>query len=293
MRLRPTFHETERERNQAARELLSRFADGTGASGSVCALGALSLVLLIACANVSNLLIRALPGTPAGICRTYGPTVRALRLVRQNAVRRIGAELLGCGAVCCSRSWRSSGSTSYPRERFRAPISSQVTGRSCWYSPSFPISPRSCRRCCLRCWWLVPTRRRRCRRLRAESVRAPSVEGSAEPWSPLKSHSATLLLVGTGLLFHNALELEQSRLGFETAHITTFTAMPADAAGFPAWLSRRTLQTRPHPSRRLRISPFSIKSARCRRADAALASAAAFRHGPEFELRHCRAGKRS
>jgi predicted permease len=45
---------------------------------------------------------------------------------------------------------------------------------------------------------------------------------------------STLLLVGTGLLFHTLWNLERSRLGFETAHITTFTAMPADAAGFSA-----------------------------------------------------------
>ncbi len=43
---------------------------------------------------------------------------------------------------------------------------------------------------------------------------------------------STLLLVGTGLLFRTLWNLEQSRLGFETEHITMFTAMPADAAGF-------------------------------------------------------------
>ena len=43
---------------------------------------------------------------------------------------------------------------------------------------------------------------------------------------------STLLLVGTGLLFRTLWNLEQSRLGFETAHVTTFSAMPADAAGF-------------------------------------------------------------
>jgi len=45
---------------------------------------------------------------------------------------------------------------------------------------------------------------------------------------------STLLLVGTGLLFHTLWNLERSQLGFETAHITTFTAMPADSAGFSA-----------------------------------------------------------
>ena len=43
---------------------------------------------------------------------------------------------------------------------------------------------------------------------------------------------STLLLVGAGLLFHTLWNLQQSRLGFETAHLTTFSAMPADASGF-------------------------------------------------------------
>lgn len=45
---------------------------------------------------------------------------------------------------------------------------------------------------------------------------------------------STVLLVGTGLLFHTLWNLEQSQLGFETAHLTEFSAMPADAAGFSA-----------------------------------------------------------
>ncbi len=43
---------------------------------------------------------------------------------------------------------------------------------------------------------------------------------------------STLLLVATGLLFHTLWNLEQARLGFDVEHLTTFTAMPADAAGF-------------------------------------------------------------
>jgi predicted permease len=43
---------------------------------------------------------------------------------------------------------------------------------------------------------------------------------------------STLLLVGTGLLFHTLWNLETLQLGFDARHLTTFTAMPADAAGF-------------------------------------------------------------
>jgi predicted permease len=43
---------------------------------------------------------------------------------------------------------------------------------------------------------------------------------------------STVLLVGTGLLFRTLWNLEQSRMGFVVEHLTTFSAMPADAAGF-------------------------------------------------------------
>jgi ABC-type antimicrobial peptide transport system permease subunit len=43
---------------------------------------------------------------------------------------------------------------------------------------------------------------------------------------------STLLLVGTGLLFHTLWNLQRSRLGFETANVTTFLATPSDSAGF-------------------------------------------------------------
>jgi putative ABC transport system permease protein len=43
---------------------------------------------------------------------------------------------------------------------------------------------------------------------------------------------STLLLVATGLLFHTLWNLEHVHLGFDVAQITTFTVMPADASGF-------------------------------------------------------------
>jgi len=43
---------------------------------------------------------------------------------------------------------------------------------------------------------------------------------------------STLLLVGTGLLFHTLWNLQQSQLGFNADRVTTFSATPEDAAGF-------------------------------------------------------------
>src|ERR1700735_299535 len=43
---------------------------------------------------------------------------------------------------------------------------------------------------------------------------------------------SALLLVATGLLFHTLWNLEHVQLGFDVTRVTTFTAMPADASGF-------------------------------------------------------------
>jgi putative ABC transport system permease protein len=43
---------------------------------------------------------------------------------------------------------------------------------------------------------------------------------------------SVLLLIATGLLFRTLWSLEHARLGFDAARVTSFTAMPADASGF-------------------------------------------------------------
>lgn len=43
---------------------------------------------------------------------------------------------------------------------------------------------------------------------------------------------SALLLIATGLLFHTLWNLEHARLGFVTTRVTAFMGMPADAAGF-------------------------------------------------------------
>jgi predicted permease len=43
---------------------------------------------------------------------------------------------------------------------------------------------------------------------------------------------STVLLIGTGLLFHTLWNLQHASLGFAVTRVTTFTAMPEDAAGF-------------------------------------------------------------
>jgi putative ABC transport system permease protein len=60
-----------------------------------------------------------------------------------------------------------------------------------------------------------------------------SISGKLSAWLVAGEVAlSTLLLIGTGLLFHTLWNLERARLGFNTTRVTAFTAMPADAAGF-------------------------------------------------------------
>jgi predicted lysophospholipase L1 biosynthesis ABC-type transport system permease subunit len=43
---------------------------------------------------------------------------------------------------------------------------------------------------------------------------------------------SAVLLIGAGLLFHTLWNLEHARMGFDVTRVTSFTVMPADAAGF-------------------------------------------------------------
>ncbi len=43
---------------------------------------------------------------------------------------------------------------------------------------------------------------------------------------------SAVLLIATGLLFHTLWNLEHAKLGFDVTRVTSFTVMPADAAGF-------------------------------------------------------------
>ncbi|HXW54731.1 MAG TPA: ABC transporter permease [Candidatus Cybelea sp.] len=56
---------------------------------------------------------------------------------------------------------------------------------------------------------------------------------------------STLLLVATGLLTHTLWNLEHANLGLDTTHVTTFTAMPGDAAGFTGLAVSTATQTAP------------------------------------------------
>ena len=196
--------------------------------------GALALVLLIACANVSNLLIaRCLARQQEFAVRTALGAGR-VRLVRQMLAEGLSLSLLGCGTGLALAQLAMVGIRKLPDGTIPRADSIAIH----WTIVAAPGAIAA----------LTTV---------LSSLLPALLVGRANPQAALQAASrgvgsravggklsgalvaaevalSTLLLVGTGLLFHTLWNLGRARLGFETANITTFTAMPADAAGFSA-----------------------------------------------------------
>jgi predicted permease len=193
---------------------------------------ALGLVLLIACANVSNLLIARC------LARQQEFAVRAalgagrLRLIRQMLAEGLILSLLGCGvgvllarfAVALVRKLPQGTIPSADAIAIHWPVIIALAVIAIVTTVLSSLLPA-----------LVAARANPQAALQAAARGAGSRTLSGRLSGILVAGEvalSTLLLVGTGLLFHTLWNLEQSRLGFDPVRVTTFAAMPADAAGF-------------------------------------------------------------
>jgi putative ABC transport system permease protein len=194
--------------------------------------GALALVLLIACANVSNLLIARCLGRQQEFAVRTALGAGRMRLVRQMLAEGLALSLLGCGAGLGLAHLAIIGVQKLPNGTIPRgdaiaihwTVVLVLAGIAIVTTVLSSLLPA-----------LIVSRANPQAALQAASrgVGARSVGGKLSGGLVAAEVAlSTLLLVGTGLLFHTLWNLEQSRLGFETARITTFTAMPADAAGF-------------------------------------------------------------
>lgn len=195
-------------------------------------LGALALLLLIACANVANLLIARC------IARRHEFAVRAAlgagrgRLVRQMLTEGAVLSLLGCGLGFALVQLILGGVSKLPPDTIPsasyiaihwnvvlllAAIATFTTIVSS-IAPAF-LAARTAPQPALQAG--------------SRGVGSRSASGHLTRSLVIAEVAlATVLLCGTGLLFRTLWNLEHTRLGFDVSRITTFTAMPADAAGF-------------------------------------------------------------
>ena len=194
--------------------------------------GALSLVLLIACANVSNLLIARCLGRQQEFAVRAALGGGRWRLTRQMLSEGMSLSLLGCGVGVSLAHLAIMAVSKLPEGTIPradaiaihwtvmlvlAAIAIVVTALSSLLPALLVarINPQAALQSASR-------------GLGSHSVSGKLSRGLVAGEVAL----STLLLVGTGLLFHTLWNLEKSQLGFDAARVTTFTAMPADAAGF-------------------------------------------------------------
>lgn len=195
-------------------------------------LGALALLLLIACANVANLLIARC------IARRHEFAVRAAlgagraRLIRQMLTEGAVLSLLGCGLGFALVQLILAGVSKLPPDTI--PSASYIAVRwnvilllaaiATFTTVLSSVAPA---------FLAARTDPQPVLQAGSRGVGARSAAGRLTRSLVITEVAlATVLLCGTGLLFHTLWNLEHARLGFDVSRITTFTAMPGDAAGF-------------------------------------------------------------
>ena len=194
--------------------------------------GALGLVLLIACANVSNLLIARCLGRQQEFAVRSALGAGKMRLIRQMLAEGLLLSLLGCGVGVILAQLAMIAVHKLPEDTI--PRGDLITIH--WTivlvlgAIAIVVTVLSS---LLPALLVARSNPQAALQTASRGVGSRSIGGKISGLLVAGEVAlSTLLLVGTGLLFRTLWNLEQSRLGFETEHITMFAAMPADAAGF-------------------------------------------------------------
>jgi putative ABC transport system permease protein len=195
---------------------------------------ALALVLLIACANVSNLLIARCLGRQQEFAVRAALGASRLRLVRQLLSEGLLLSLFGCGVGILIAELAMFAVKKLPEGTIPRAESIGIHWTVVLALAAIAILT-TLLSSLLPALLVARANPQVALQAASRGIGSRSVSGKLSGWLVAGEVAlSTLLLVGTGLLFHTLWNLQQSRLGFETGHITTFTAMPANAAGFSA-----------------------------------------------------------
>jgi predicted permease len=194
--------------------------------------GALGLVLLIACANVSNLLIARC------LARRQEFAVRAalgagrLRLVRQLLAEGLTLSLLGCVAGILFAQLAMMAVHKLPEGTIPRADAIGIHWTVVFVLAAIAIIV-TVLSSMLPALLVARAQPQAALQAASRGVGSRSMGGRLSGFLVAGEVAlSTLLLVGSGLLFHTLWNLGHSRLGFDTARVTSFTVMPADAAGF-------------------------------------------------------------
>jgi putative ABC transport system permease protein len=218
--------------------------------------GALGLVLLIACANVSNLLIARCLGRQQEFAVRSAMGASRMRLIGQMLSEGLLLSLLGCGGGVLLAQLAMFAVGKLPEGTI--PRGSSI---ALHWTVVFVLAAIAILTTVLSSLLpaLLVARANPQAALQAASrgVGSRSTGGKLSGWLVAGEVAlSTLLLVGTGLLFRTLWNLEQSRLGFDTEHVTMFSAMPADAAGFSQMAVSEDTQNAPASVATLTYQPL-------------------------------------
>jgi putative ABC transport system permease protein len=193
---------------------------------------ALGLVLLIACANVANLLIARCLGRQQEFAVRAALGAGRFRLMRQLVVE--GGLLSAAGALVglCLAELAVAAVHKLPADTI--PRGADIAVHWDIILILAGIATLTTVLCSLFPAWIIsrsdpqPALQASSRGVGSRSVR----RGLSGVLVAAEVALSTLLLISTGLLFRTLWNLEHARLGFEVERVTSFSAVPADAAGY-------------------------------------------------------------
>jgi putative ABC transport system permease protein len=193
---------------------------------------ALGLVLLIACANVSNLLIARCLGRRQEFAVRSALGAGRARLFRQVLCEGLTLSLLGSGVGVAFAELAMLAVKKLPEDTIPNGDAIAVHWTVVLVLASIAVVTTAVSSL-LPAMLVARANPQAALQAASRGVGARSVSGKLTALLTAGEVAlSTVLLIGTGLLFRTMWNLEQSRLGFSAEHVTTFSAMPADAAGF-------------------------------------------------------------
>ena len=193
---------------------------------------ALALVLLIACANVSNLLIARCLGRQQEFAVRAALGAGRLRLVRQLLSEGMLLSLFGCGLGAILARLGILAVRKLPEGTIPRADSIAIHWTVLLALAAIAILT-TLLSSLLPALLVARSNPQSALQAASRGLGSRAASGKLSGWLVAGEVAlSTLLLVGTGLLFHTLWNLQQSRLGFDVARVTTFQAMPANAAGF-------------------------------------------------------------